>query len=256
MGNEFGQRQAITRDTLRSIQGVSPAAARDDGVNFFSSPLWRQLRGMLIGIAIVGLLVAVYIATMKGFGRALDQHWAQYVGYPSVEDAYARSGAKDTLLEQVHNDCKSRSDFVGRNKPKTMNDVVSADGITKGRAATYVSCLAAEKPKRLCQAVHRSHLLAAVRDYYRLLAKMREEHVMMNGGPFAANRALMGGPVSETFPSTSPMAMESDPRVIEALKTLVSNGYLPRRDLIAAAGRPSDLEVALRGVEPKQKGCG
>ena len=52
------------------------------------------------------------------------------------------------------------------------------------------------------------------------------------------------------------MALESDPSVAAALKALVTGGYVPRRDLVGATGGwPSDLDLVLRGVEPKQKGC-
>ena len=92
---------------------------------------------------------------MKGFGRVLDRHWSQNVGYPGVEDAFKRSGNTDKLLERVHNDCKSRSDFVGRNKPTSRDDVISGDDIILGRTVTYLSCLANEQPARFCQAPHR-----------------------------------------------------------------------------------------------------
>jgi hypothetical protein len=249
----FGRRQAIPRESLKTMQ----AAPAGNGRSGFPVP--APVRGLLIGFGIVGLLFAVHVATMKGFGRALDRHWAENAGYPGVEDAYRRSAGagSDKLLEQVHNDCKSRSDFVGRNRPNTRAEVMSGDDVILGRSVTYLSCLANEKPARFCEAPHRSHLFAAIKDHYRLKAKMREEHVLMNSGPFAATRnALIGGPTREMFPTTSPMAAESDPRVIGALKPLIVGGYVTRRDLISATGGwPNDFDLVLRGVEPKQKGC-
>jgi hypothetical protein len=252
----FGRRPAVTRESLQAVQQT--ATSGGSGSSFFVSPLWGQIRGILIGVGILAAMYGVYVWMMKEFGRGLDQHWATNVGYPDVEDAFKRTASKDVELERVHNDCKSRSDFIGRNKPRTMADVVSADGITIGRAVTYVSCLATENPARFCQPAHRSHLVAAVRDYYRLMAKMRDERVLMNASPFAANRnALMGIPSREMLPTTQPPGAESDPRVIDALKALIANGYLTRRDLAAmSGGMPTDLELALRGVEPKRKGCG
>ena len=254
MSRGFGHRQPVTRESLKAVQGV-PESSSSSGGSGFSLP--KPVLGLLVGFGVIGLLFATHVTAMKGFGRALDQHWAQNVGYPEVDHAYERSGSSDKLLEQVHNDCHSRSDFIGRNRPKTHADVISADGITIGRAVSYLSCLATEKPARFCQTPHRSHLLAAVKNYYRLKAKMREEQVFMNSGPFAANRnALMGGPSRETFPSTSPRALESDTRVIDAMKALVAGGYVFRRELIdATGGWPNDLDLVLRGVEPKQKGC-
>jgi hypothetical protein len=248
--NGFGRRQPSPRTILPS--GAGPA-----GRSGFSLP--TSVKGLLIGFGVVGLLFAIHVVTMKGFGRALDRHWAEDVGYPGVEDAYKRSAGagSDKLLEQVHNDCKSRSDFVGRNVPKKHADVMSSDEIIVGRSVTYLSCLAYEKPVRFCQAQHRGHLFAAVRDHYRLKAKMREEQVLMNAGPFAANRnALIGGPTRELIATTSPMASESDPRIIDAFKALVVGGYLTRRELVGATGGwPNDLDLVLRGVEPKQRGC-
>jgi hypothetical protein len=44
-------------------------SGRDGGPDGVS--LLDQLRGILIGLGIIGLLVAVYLTTMKGFGRTL-----------------------------------------------------------------------------------------------------------------------------------------------------------------------------------------
>jgi hypothetical protein len=252
--NGFGRRQSITIEHLKAR-----AAAETGGSGRFRLALPAPVKGLLIGFGAVGFLFAVHVAAMKGFGRALDRHWAENVGYPGIEDAYQRSSGAgaDKLLEQVHNDCKSRSDFVGRNRPKTHADVMSGDDVALGRAVTYLSCLAGEKPARFCWAAHRAQLFAAIKDYYRLKAKMREEHVLMNSGPFAANRnALIGAPTRELVPTTSPMAAESDPRVIAALKALVVQGHATSRGLVRATGGwPNDLDLVLRGVEAKQKGC-
>lgn len=256
MSNGFGRRQTITREGLRAIQGAEPSRESGGSGGGFSFSLPRPMLGLLVGVAVVGLLYGTHVAAMKGFGRALDRHWSENVGYPGVEDAYERSGSPDKLLEQVHNNCKSQSDFVGRNRPKTRADVMSADDMIIGTAVTYLTCLANEQPKRFCQPPHRTHLFAAVKDYYRLKAKIREEQVLMNSGPFAANRTMLTGPAREAVPTGAAMAQASDPRVIAALKALVSGGYVTGRDLVGAAGGwPSDLELFLRGVEPKQRGC-
>ena len=42
--------------------------------------------------------------------------------------------------------------------------------------------------------------------------------------------------------------IRTDPHVAAALKAVIANGHIPRRDIIAAG--PSDLEAALRGAEP------
>jgi hypothetical protein len=47
----------------------------------------------------------------------------------------------------------------------------------------------------------------------------------------------------------------SDERVVSGLRTLVVDGYLSRGDLAPVLGPPGDLDLALRGVEPKRAGC-
>jgi hypothetical protein len=43
---------------------------------------------------------------------------------------------------------------------------------------------------------------------------------------------------------------------MSSLKFLISGDYVSRLDVFAATcDRRTDLDVALRGVEPKQKGC-
>lgn len=92
-----------------------------------------------------------------------------------------------------------------------------------GKAIVYVTCLAAaDNPRRLCQVAHRTHFIAAMRSYYRMQAQARETSI------------------------------KTDPRVAEALKTIIVNGHIPRRDIIAAG--PSDLETALRGAEVRKGG--
>lgn len=249
MSGTFGQRPGVTRDGLKAIQDASEL----DRQGGFA--LLRPLLGLLGGFAIVGFLLANHVVAMKGVGSALDQHWAQNVGYPEVDDAYKRSGSADKPLERVHNDCKSRSDFVGRNRPKSHADLMSADATSIGQAVTYLSCLASAEPARFCKAPHRAHLLAAVKDYYRLKSKMREEDWMQNAGPFAASRAF-GKTGRDDGQVNAPLTKEADAAIVHALKALVVGGYIPRRDLVnAPAGWPNDLDTALRDAEPKRKGC-
>ena len=83
----------------------------------------------------------------------------------------------------------------------------------------------------------------AVRDYYRLMGRMRGDRAAAQA--VAAMAPVSSGPA------------ESDPRVLNALQTLVMKGYVARRDLVgAASGWPNDLEAGLSIVDPKQRGCG
>jgi len=191
--------------------------------------------GLLFGFGIVSLLFTVNFAAMKGFGRALDRHWSENVGYPGIEDAFKRTGSTDKLLEQVHNDCKSRSDFVGRERVRKRGEAMMAvDDTFLGRAVVYLSCVEGSQPERFCQAAHRKHLFAAVKDYYRLKGKIREEQVFSHQGPFAAQRDILMGPTRETIPTTATMALASDPRVIDAFAALVRGGYVTA----SSRGRP------------------
>ncbi len=113
------------------------------------------------------------------------------------------------FLDQANKTCKSRGDAAGASPVQ--------------KTSAYVACLAAENPKRLCQATHRTHFIAAMRSYYRTQAQSRETTI------------------------------RTDPQVAEALKAVITNGHIPRRDIIAAG--PSDLETVLRGVEAKRGGC-
>jgi hypothetical protein len=124
------------------------------------------------------------------------------------------------------------------------------------KAAFYVSCLSVEKPARMCQASHRAHLIAALKDYYKLMGKVREERFMSTSGPFAAQRMALMRPASrERGSAPPPPSARSDERLVNGLRALNAEGYLSRRDLEPVMGRPGDLDVALSGVEPKRAGC-
>jgi hypothetical protein len=268
----FGRRRPAERTTaaptptssVRSNERVGGESSGGGGGGLLNASLLRQVRnivvGVLVGVGIVYSLGALHVVQMKGFGRALDQHWKENVGYPGVEDAYKRSAGADASLEAIHNDCKSRSDFVSLDKGQTRA-LEGFDGLYSGeaalaKAAFYLSCLTVEKPARLCQATHRAHLIEAVKDYYRLMGRVREERVMSTSGPFAAQRlALMSTPGRERGATPPPPSARSDERVVNGLRALMVDGYLSRRDLAPVLGPPGDLEMALHGVEPKRAGC-
>ncbi len=234
----YGQRPGITRQSLQAIQGPPEEYGES-----FGSAIWGQWRGVLAGLAVIGVVVGGYFAMTKNVGRVIDRFWTDSAALPGVEDAYKRSGfadgnTKDLLLEQVHNECKARSEHTARSQLRAD----ATDSFTLVKQVTYLSCLASERPNRFCQAGHRSHLLMSVRDYYKLKGRMRDE------------RAPGKAPAVAAF---SAVPTESDPRVLEALQALVLKGYIARRDLVgAASGWPNDLEASLAGVDPKQRGCG
>jgi hypothetical protein len=200
---QFGQRtEGITREGLRNIQGVHFEQTNDDYRNEGAS----KLRKMAFWIGAAALMIGIYVGT-KGSGQGLGQFWKKNSAV--VDDIYTPIGAKDVFLDQANKTCKSRGDAAGASPVQ--------------KTSAYVACLAAENPKRLCQATHRTHFIAAMRSYYRTQAQSRETTI------------------------------RTDPQVAEALKAIITNGHIPRRDIIAAG--PSDLENVLRGVEAKRNGC-
>lgn len=201
---QFGQRtEGITREGLRNIQGVHFERTDDDDSQKGAS----KLRKMAFWIGAAALVIGIYIGTM-GSEKSLSQFWKTNDS-TAVDDIYVPIGAKDVFLDQVNKTCKSHGDAAGASPVR--------------KTSAYVACLAADNPKRLCQATHRTHFIAAMRSYYRTQAQSRETTI------------------------------RTDPQVAEALKMVIMNGHIPRRDIIAAG--PNDLEAALRGVEAKRNGC-
>jgi Na+-transporting methylmalonyl-CoA/oxaloacetate decarboxylase gamma subunit len=237
------------RDGVKALAAVLPAP-----------PLVWQLRGLLIGVGIVFFLIAVYVVAMKGFGRALDKAWVENAGYPGVEDAYKRSSRTDVALEAVHNDCKSRSDFVqlDNNRTRALDGFqdLSVGLSALNTSATYLSCLMGHPPERLCKAAHRDHLIAALKDYYRLMMRVREERMMSTGGPFAATRmTLLGTSGRDVYAATASVTDQTDGRVLNGVRRLLGDGYLSRRDLAPVLGPQRDLELKLQGVVARKAGC-
>ena len=90
---------------------------------------------MVFWIGAAALMIEIYVGT-KGSGQGLGQFWKKNGG-TVVDDIYVPIGAKDVVLDQVNKTCKSRGD--------------ATSGGPARKAATYVACLAAENPKRLCR---------------------------------------------------------------------------------------------------------
>lgn len=242
----------------RRPQQPAPAPAKAAGPN--GPRLWKTLWIVLAVVGAVVLLRAVNVAAMRGYGKALDQHWRENVGYPGLEDAHKRTANGDAALETAHNDCKSRSDFV-KLSPDQTRALEGFDGLYSGesalaKAAFYLACLTEHEPQRFCKAAHRTHLAAVLNDYFKLMAKVREERTLTMSAPFAREKSAMINPGGgQRAPGTAPSA-GTDPRVVEELRTLLTNGYMSRRDLAGSwDSLPGNLETELRGAEPRQKGC-
>jgi hypothetical protein len=247
-GAEFGRRRPD-----------APAGVKIDDSDFSVAAL---VKGVFFGVGVILCIGIGYFAVMRGFGFMLDRHWQENVGYPGIEDAYERSSAPyNVRLEQAHNDCESRSDAV--HLPLAQARAVEMwDGIAQGeaalaRAAYYVDCLAARQPARFCDKAHRDHLVAAVRDYFRLKAKVREEWALTRANPMGVANQLgyMPGRDVQGFKIAMP-SEQTDPNIVAGLRSLIANGYITRSDLDGfLGGLPGDLEKALKGAEAKRKSC-
>jgi hypothetical protein len=263
-----GDNKTFGRRGLARPVSQPPAAEPGNDSNpsgrasFLRSPLIKQLGGILIGVGILIGLQAVYFVSMKGFGRALDQHWRDNFGYPGLEDAYLATKHRDNALEQAHNHCKARTDFVQLGRAE-RNALEGFDGLYSGesalaKASPYVSCLTTQSPSRFCQPPHRTHLVAALTDYYRLISKVREERYLAATSPFAVEKAMLihPGGGSPRGATGSPPSGQTDPRIVDGLRGLITDGYLSHRDL---DGLPSalagDLQGQLRTVKPARMAC-
>ena len=149
---QFGHRtEGITREGLRNIPGVTFEQLGDGNLNGSAS----KLRRMVFWIGAAALLTGIYVGT-RGSGQGLSQYWKTNGG-TVADEIYVPIGAKDVFLGQANKTYSSRGDATG--------------GGPVRKASTYVACLAAENPKRLCQATHRTHFIAAIRNYYRCRRK-------------------------------------------------------------------------------------
>jgi hypothetical protein len=221
----------------------------------------RQIAGIMLGVAIVFGAITIYVGGMKKAGRALDRQWEENAGYPALDSPPARRAGAD-VSSDVRTTCKARAEQVKLNAA-TRRDLDYYVNIWVGEEqllqhAAFITCLSSTQPARLCQPEHRGHLAGAVRDYFRLRMRVREEWTMARTNPFGAAQAgLMPLPgaqgINARFPSE-----RTDPDIIAGLTRLIADGYLARADLGAGmfSRMPGDLETQLTGIERKKRSCG
>lgn len=201
---EFGQRpgSTITRESLREMQAIRYERTHDEEQATSSA----RLRKMVFFIGAAALMIGIYVGT-KGSGQGLTQFWKSN-SRPVAVSAFVPINVKDVFLDKTDKACRARGEAAG-------------EGSTIRIAAAYVACLARDNPKRLCQATHRTHFLAAMTNYYRLQGKNREIKVSAD--------------------------------VIEAIKMLAGRGFIPQRDLVATGA--ANLDTVLRDVATPKSGC-
>jgi hypothetical protein len=145
---EFGRRsEGFTREGLRNLQGVHFERTDEGEIHEAAA----RLRRTAFWIGAGALLIGIYVGT-KSSGRDLN-FWRKDPG-PVAAQPYVPIGVRDVTQERINSTCTARGDSAGR-------------GNVVRQAAAYVICLSTETPRRLCQATHRTHFLAATTNYYR-----------------------------------------------------------------------------------------
>jgi len=88
MTTEFGRRRPPANGPAVTKQAASPAEPkpRVDVVEVLHSPLMGQLAGIVGGVLIVALMIAMYVTTMKGMGRALNDSWEKKATSPVLAE--------------------------------------------------------------------------------------------------------------------------------------------------------------------------
>jgi hypothetical protein len=201
---EFGQRpgSTITRESLREMQAIRYERTHDEEQATSSA----RIRKMVFFVGAAVLMIGIYVGT-KGSGQGLTQFWKSN-SRPVAASPFVPINAKDVFLDMTNSTCKAHGEAAGK-------------GNAVRTAAAYVACLANDNPKRLCQATHRTHFLAAMTNYYRLQRKDREIKVSAD--------------------------------VVEAIKMLAGRGFIPQRDLVATG--VGNLDMVLRNVATPKSGC-
>jgi hypothetical protein len=254
-GNGFGNRKPTIRDDM-----AAQATAQGSGGGI--SRGISQIGGVTIGIAIVLAVATFYIVSMKSAGRALSDHWAQNAGYPQIDNPPVKRADQGATYNELRTTCKPRAERVQISQAMRQ-DLDYYPNIWVGEEqvmqhAAFVDCLITEMPTRLCRPEHRAHLVDAVRTYFRMRVKVREEWAMTRNNPFGAHAVgLVAAPgstgVSARYPSE-----RTDPRIVAGLRDLIAKGYITPTDLGGGAfsRMPGDLAETLKGVERKQQSCG
>src|SRR5215218_737856 len=149
--NGFGRRNAV-----RPTPPAEP-----------TSPLLKQIGGILVGVAIAFALGGAYVVLMKQAGRTLDQKFVENFTAGAPAEAIQRIKEVDANLDDIHRTCTARTKTVGLDRAQSQ----AVEGYMQlfsgeselARGAAYIECLATSQPARFCQKPHKAHLVAAVR---------------------------------------------------------------------------------------------
>ena len=174
-----------------------------------------------------------------------------------------RTDASSTYNE-LRTTCKARADKVAAQPRDDATSSTISSNIRVGevhveRHADFIDCLMTSLPGRFCQAEHRAHLVDAIRTYFRLRMRVREEWAMTRNNPFSASRRWACADCRARDGITARYPSErTDPRIVAGLTTLIAEGYLTRADLGARHVQPHARRSRrpLKGVERKNRACG
>ena len=174
------------------------------------------------------------------------------------QSARARTDVGATYNE-LRTTCKARADKVQLSR--AMRDElehfvnIRVGEVHVERHVEFIDCLMTTMPGRFCQAEHRAHLVDAIRTYFRLRMRVREEWAMMRNNPFSASGVgLVRRPGSDGISARYP-SERTDPRIVAGL-TSADRRRLPharrsrRRHVQPHAGR---LEEAAQGRRTQEK---
>jgi hypothetical protein len=248
----------------RGPQHDDAAPAEPSPLTFIRSPLVKKLAGIGVGIALVLAAIALGNDHMKRKGKALADQWAQNVGYPELDsDASRRHRDASSTYPEIRRACRARADTAGLSRSQNMA-LEAFEGAMVGenelvRHAAFIDCLMSEMPSRLCQSEHKAHLLDAIRAYYRLRTKVREEWALTAAAPFAGMRVALTNLPGGSHVTTILPSKHTDPRIVAGLTRLIEDGYLSQRDFRGAfldSSIPRELRNAIKSVERKAQRCG
>jgi hypothetical protein len=223
-------------------------------------PGWRRI---LLGVATALILGATLFQLMKYAGRVLDRKFQK-----SMENVDMRVPERpinhfgvDESVQALHQACMERA------KDGKLNDaqIRAADGrqdiiVGEGelaRGSAYIECFAkAQPPLLFCLAPHRTQLVGAMGQYFKLYALMRKAWTVA---------AEESGRAQKTVPTAAAYRLEQrialsmpsavmSPSMLAALRSLAASGYVSIENFAGLTGI-GELREALIKIAPNKAAC-
>src|SRR5262245_38201815 len=191
-----------------------------------SPMLWRQLRGIGIGVAIaLGLVLANNIG-MRAMGRALDAKWADGDGVHWTRIAPATPEPDGTVARRLRDMCLQLTPFPIRTKVTGEQLYEWELGTTREKqlstVAAFLACGAERMPERLCNSVERTRFAEQLKHYAKFYTIV------------ASGKALTGLPPDPDWRMkqvvTRPAYEGEHERLGRGVRQLAERGYLSTSD--------------------------